>query len=206
MASEIDICNLALTHLGHTKTISAIVPPDGSREAAYCARFYPIARDATLEMREWGFATKRRTLGSLGTPPVEWDYRYAMPSGLIRPLRIFVDGADVPEEFVVESDDSGTVIYTNAENAVLHYTARIEDTTKFSPAFVVSLSWELAAELAGALTGDLKLAEFCRQQAQYTIGNAAAYDANTMRKHTRSEIARRYPIGRPRGNLLTDGS
>ena len=40
MASDVDICNMALSHLGARAQISAIVPPDGSVEAGYCARFH----------------------------------------------------------------------------------------------------------------------------------------------------------------------
>ena len=59
MASEVDICNLALSHLGDTATIASLDPPEGSAQAEHCARFYPIARDSLLEMHAWGFATSR---------------------------------------------------------------------------------------------------------------------------------------------------
>ena len=50
MASEVDICNLALGHLGDNATVASLNPPEGSVQAQHCARFYPIARDALLEM------------------------------------------------------------------------------------------------------------------------------------------------------------
>lgn len=92
MASEVDICNLALGHLGDSATVSSISPPEGSAQAEHCARFYPIARDLTLEAHEWGFATKRMNMALLGsgvssdlgatgiTPPPEWTFVYAMPT------------------------------------------------------------------------------------------------------------------------------
>ena len=58
MASEVDICNLALGHLGDNATVSSISPPEGSAQAEHCARFYPIARDALLEMHNWNFAMR----------------------------------------------------------------------------------------------------------------------------------------------------
>ena len=48
MPSEVDICNLALGHLGDSATVATIDPPEGSAQAEHCARFYPIARDARL--------------------------------------------------------------------------------------------------------------------------------------------------------------
>ena len=43
MATEVDICNLALAHLGDDATIATIKPPEGSAQAEKAARFYPIA-------------------------------------------------------------------------------------------------------------------------------------------------------------------
>jgi hypothetical protein len=49
MSSVIDICNLALSHIGQAADVSSIDPPENSIEAEYCARFYPMARDTLLE-------------------------------------------------------------------------------------------------------------------------------------------------------------
>ena len=65
MASEVDICNLALAHLGDSATVASINPPEGSAQAEMCQRFYPIARDSLLEMHNWGFATRRKALAQL---------------------------------------------------------------------------------------------------------------------------------------------
>jgi hypothetical protein len=67
VASEVDICNLALGHIGDSATVSSINPPEGSAQAEHCSRFYPIARDSLLEMHNWGFATKRTNLALLSS-------------------------------------------------------------------------------------------------------------------------------------------
>ena len=67
MASEVDICNVALGHLGDEAAISAIDPPDGSVQASHCARIYPMARDELIEMHNWRFAVKRKALALLAT-------------------------------------------------------------------------------------------------------------------------------------------
>ena len=51
MASAVDICNLALSHLGDTATVASLDPPEGSAQAEHCARFYPVARDALVRGR-----------------------------------------------------------------------------------------------------------------------------------------------------------
>lgn len=209
MASEVDICNLALGHLGDAATVSSINPPEGSAQAEHCARFYPVARDALLEMHSWGFATKRVNLASLGSAWPEWQYCYAVPNDALNLLAVlppestddysvgityhysqtgapFTPGGKYqPQPFNYEALADGTmVIYTNQENAMLRYTAYIEDTTVFSPLFVVTLSWLLASYLAGpVIKGEQGAAEAkrCMLMAQQMLGKASVSDANQRR-------------------------
>lgn len=89
MASEIDICNLALANLGDAATVASINPPEGSAQAEHCARFYPIARDSLLEMHDWAFAMKRVALPLLATnPTLQWSYAYGAPSDMINVISV----------------------------------------------------------------------------------------------------------------------
>ena len=74
MASTVDICNLALAHLGDTATVASIDPPEGSAQSEHCARFYPIARDSLLEMHAWNFSMRRINLAQLTNSWPEWQY------------------------------------------------------------------------------------------------------------------------------------
>ena len=62
MASDVDICNLALSFLGDDANVSSISPPEGSQQSEHCARFYPIARDGLLQMHNWNWASRRVAL------------------------------------------------------------------------------------------------------------------------------------------------
>ena len=192
-----------MAHLGDTATVASIDPPEGSAQAEHCARFYPIARDSLLEMHTWGFATKRAQLAQLGAGWPEWDYSYAQPSDALNIIAILppdasddysatgsnvptaAGGAYVPQAFSCEVDDNGDdVIYTDQEDAVLRYTGIVTDTTKFSPLFVVSLSWHLASMLAGPiLKGDAGAAESkrCAAMMQAYLAKATASDAGQRR-------------------------
>lgn len=200
MASEIDICNLALSHLGDEATVASIDPPEGSPQAGYCARFYSVARDALLEMHAWGFATKRVQLALLPNTWPMWGYAYAQPSGVLKLLAVLAPDAQddytltaeggygtktSPQPFSAELDASGrSVIYTNQPDAVLRYTAIMRDTTKFSPLFVMALSWHLASLLAGPmLKGDVGAAEAkrCAAMMQSYLSQAVASDASQRR-------------------------
>ncbi len=185
MATEVDICNLALAHLGDDATIATIKPPEGSAQAEKAARFYPIARDSLLEMHTWNFASKRGALALTTVTLDQWEYAYQAPADLMTPVAIIspsaqndyatrmsagdtpggitsnyaptiVAGQYSPQQFAVE----GAYIYTNQENAVLRYQAYVTDPTLFSPLFINTLSWHLASMLAGpVIKGDQGAAE-----------------------------------------------
>lgn len=173
MASDVDICNLALAQLGDAAAVQSINPPDQSAQAAHCSRFYPIARDALLEMHSWGFATLRVQLAQVPNPFPQWQYAYAAPSDAINYLEILdpnaLDdysvgvqmagtvpytpasgvGIYTPQPFQVESLADQEVILTNQASAMLRYTHSVSDTAEFSPLFVEGLATLLASHLAG---------------------------------------------------------
>jgi hypothetical protein len=216
MASAVDICNLALAHLGDVATVASIDPPEGSAQAEHCQRFYPIARDSLLEMHSWGFSTKRATLALLGSNWPEWRYAYACPNDMLNVLAVLdKEAADdysvpipqpysniatvnagqgfyTPQPFSVEALDTGAqVIYTNVENATLRYTARVTDTTRFSPLFVEALSWLLASKLAGPiLKGDAgaAMSQNCMRMFLSVYGRATASDSNQRRTNIQQSV------------------
>jgi hypothetical protein len=206
MASVVDICNLALSHLGDTATVASIDPPEGSAQAEHCARFYPIARDTLLELHPWGFATRRALLAPLSETMDQWDYVYAVPNLAIKILAVLPSeaaddyvlnatsysddagevsaayGAYSPQPFVVETLASGAkVILTNQEEALARFTVTVTDSAKFSPLFTMALSWLLASLLAGSLIkqeAGAAEAKRCLQFMQALLGQAAMSDAN----------------------------
>lgn len=189
MASAVDICNLALGHLGDNATVASIDPPEGSAQAEHCARFYPIARDSLLEMAYWNFSMRRAFLAPVTNNWPEWKYAYAVPADVLNIIAIHAQDAHddyatqfvptdtpfwthnyspvvaagryVPQPFTVEADQNGVpILYTNTENAIMRYTAYVTDTTQFSPLFTIALSWHLASMLAGpVIKGDAGAAE-----------------------------------------------
>lgn len=187
MASAVDICNLALGHLGDEATVSSIDPPEGSAQAEHCQRFYPIALDALLGDHNWTFAIKRKALAALGTPPASWSFSYAFPTDCITALAVISPtdtDATAGNDFEIETLDNGTrVIYTNVEEATLRYVRRITDLTKWSALAATALARLLAAYLAGPVikgTEGMKVAEAqLKWYRTIDLPRAAAHDANT---------------------------
>lgn len=161
MASDVDIGNLALAHLGEDAGVSSFEPPEGSPHAEALARFYPIARDTCLEAHNWKFARRTVLLDApLGETVDGFEYAYAVPADCLRVVRIYSEGSrddiDAPIVFETETDaDGAKILLTDTENPYLIYTRQIDDTSKFSPSFVTALSYLLAAMIAGPiLKGD----------------------------------------------------
>lgn len=164
MSSTVDICNLALARLGDEATVSSIDPPEGSAQAEHCERFYPIALGAMLEMHNWRFSTKRVPLALTASDTFEWGFAYALPSGMLRALKVLpanANAADDTEDYDQQIDASNAqIILTNCQEASLMCTVSVTDTTRFPPLFVDALSWLLASHLAGPiLKGDAGKAE-----------------------------------------------
>ena len=173
MASEVEICNIALGFIGDESVVTSINPPDGSVQAMHCARFYPLVRDMLLEMHAWRCNTRRSNIAKLNiTPPVGWAFAYQLPNNCIQPISVLLPGA-LPDlfstvntniltpaatdtlnsqDYVVETlDDGSFVLYTNTDSAQLIYKVAITDTGKFSPSMTLALGRYLASFLAGPI-------------------------------------------------------
>jgi hypothetical protein len=207
MASEVDICNLALGHLGDNATVASIRPPEGSAQAEHCARFYPIARDSLLEMHFWNFSMRRINLAPLEATWPEWKYGYALPNDVLNVIAVMPPDANddyasrfvpsdtpqfahnyspviaagryTPQPYTIEVlADGQHILYTNQENAMLRYTAYVSDTTVFSPLFTMALSWHLASMLAGPIIkGDQGAAE-AKRCTQMAMGYISQAEAS----------------------------
>lgn len=201
MASVVDICNLALAHVGDEAQVAAITPPDGTIQSAHCARFYPMVRSALLEMHPWTFAVKRATLAEVDNElPDDWGYAYSLPSTCLRPLSALLPG--MPERFfggedtdagsypyIIEAAEDGSkVLYANVETATLRYIDLITDTTKYTPTFVLCFARLMASYLAGPIlkgeTGTkVALAQLKLFEVEYA--KATTRDANSGKRNIR---------------------
>ena len=193
MASAVDICNEALSHLGDGATVSSIDPPEGSAQAEHCARFYPSSLASLLEMHPWNFTSRRVSLAQLANPTTTWAYAYAMPTSAVNLLSVLapdavsdysaVGGGYAPQQFALEANDAGDeIILTNQANAVARYTVFVADPAKFPPMFVEALGWFLASKLAGpVLMGDAgrKAAISCLQTAMMWYDKAVGSDTSS---------------------------
>ncbi len=155
MTAVINIWNMALANIGQTavNNVSEI-----SRPANVCRTFYNDSRDFVLQDFDWGFAERRAELALVDYAPVGYEYAYATPSDWLKSRRIWKETEDAdPVQFIENSNDdlNGVLIFTDKVEPKLIYTTRIELPNMFSAAFVVALSWKLAADIAFTLTKNM---------------------------------------------------
>jgi len=180
MASRVDIWNLALSHIGHRAVVAD--PDEATAEANHCRRFYPFALRVTLERFAWSFATRRVALAQVTNPVDHWLYAYAMPTGVAKARAILLpestDDSKTQDYTVESAEDGSVIILTNVEDAVLKYTALVEDTNRFTPLFSLVLSYDLGSMLCGPIPKDPKLKKAMLDAATAYLGLAEAADAN----------------------------
>lgn len=186
MASETDICNLAISRLGEQAHMIDL--SENSTYAAVAKETYPIVLNALLERHAWNFATTRARGQLVDETPIGWKYMYQVPSKCLRMVAVYAEasGETIEQEpWVVEMHGDYRVVLTNIENAVIKYIAYVTNIDLFSPGFVEALTWHLAAALAGpivkgetGMTVNLKLL----QNAQYF--EAAAIQADSRQRRT----------------------
>lgn len=91
MASDVDICNLALSHI-RSAAITILAGTDARSVA--CTRHYAVTRDAVLRDHAWGFAKKRKILILVDEEFSGWGYTYLHPADCIAAHEIYNrDGA-----------------------------------------------------------------------------------------------------------------
>lgn len=179
MAAVIDICNMALGHLGRsTQPIQSLT--EKSIEARSCNLWYAQSVQELLVLQDWTFARRRQTLAlSPDAVPCEWVYRYKLPSDTLKFLRIWNPLTNIPAtapstvfggfsylnaywgdltnaipyELEQDLEAASTTLLTNQPAAVGVYTQNLINSSQFTPLFVNALAHYLAAKLAYPLTG-----------------------------------------------------
>lgn len=186
--SDVEICNIALTRIGHSQ-ISSL--DEGTKAADLCRLHYPRTRDAILRDHPWNFAIRRVTLAlESATPNHEFDYYHTLPADCLKVLRTSWEpegttgaavygfpgihgyaGTDVPYRI------EGRRLACNETVAKIEYIARIDDTSQFDSLFTDALAQRLAAEVCMALTENQSAAKTMWDIYAAKVADARSTDA-----------------------------
>lgn len=180
MASEVEICNMALSSV-RGKSINSL--GESSTEAQQCNLWYSKCRDQVLTEIDWGFNTIVVALAQLTAVSVfNWGRVWAYPTDCLRinhvmrnipsittstaspgdsaiALRlsndiVIGDPSVTPRvQYRVMYDDGVKVIVTNEDTIRISYRSRITDANLFGVNVELAISQLLASKIAIAVAG-----------------------------------------------------
>lgn len=181
MATDIDICNSALSKLGVDHIVSL---EDDSRQAKLCKEQYPKLKKSFLRAHPWNFAIERATLAASATAPVHgFDYQYRLPISCLRVLSV--------NENIYPWVKEGDYILSDSDECDIVYLADVAE-GKFDAISAEVLSIWLAADLAADLNPNEK--QTLLQQKEIEMRAARSFDAQESfvgRVQTRTFISSR---------------
>jgi hypothetical protein len=152
ITGEVGICNLSLGYL-KIEPITSIETPT-SNEEKICAKYYDIARQATLESSDWSFATKRTSIAAdAETPAWGWDYQSGtLPIDFLKLIGLY----DSYGHLYINTNNT---FYSFEDNKIMsnitgpYYIKYIRDVTsvsEFDHLFIVNFSYILAIIMSEA--------------------------------------------------------
>lgn len=173
----------------------AINAPEKSTQAELCSRLYPTAVSALLDMHDWSFATNRKVIPELSDEEgFGWRKVFKLPSDALRIISVkdygvaltdrrfvrwigsFPDHDPVQADFEVKD----AKLYADVNSAAVEYISSNVDVSRFTPTFVVALSYFLAHQLVGARVKGKEgqtLAQSLYKQFQIALSVAKTKDA-----------------------------
>lgn len=155
ITSKVQICNMALSHMGNYGSVNDIETPKDSKESTF-ALWYDVTRQAALRLAIPNFAMARRVVSKKATSPAfGYAYAYEYPSDCLKVLG-FGDADANPDSYSVERGSDGfTEIQIDEDypdGLELRYIADVEDVSSMTSDFKILLSYMLASNTALPIT------------------------------------------------------
>lgn len=188
MASQLNVINLGLSHIAQVPiTAAQLAALTGNVQVEVALRVWEPARQEALRAANWGFAKVQEALVVLASTtfdPVVYDYAYTYPANClaIRKVNNEVNIDDTISglfERMYDSENIAVRIVTDIEDAYIEYTYDHDTPTLWDSAFVMAMSFYLAALMAVPLNGDGKQAEAQAKLAFNAASEAKRHDAGS---------------------------
>lgn len=181
MASEVDICNIALNNLGASNITSL---SEDSKAGRLCNQRYEFARDTVFRAHPWNCLIQRIELAQeTDTPAFGFSYQYTLPAdpfclrvltmwtGLTNSYEAAYDNGDVM--FKIE----GRRLLTNESTVKIIYIARVTDPNEYDSLLIETIAARMSAELCYAITGSASLVGPTAQAYETKLKEARFVDA-----------------------------
>lgn len=199
MASEVQICNIALSQI-RASTINSL--NEQSVQARQCALMYPLLRDQMLQDSPWQFASAVKPLAKLDSTFFNWAYVYQYPADCLRVNRIIPNIEEINNanaglnyyrheahrpnyndftEYKIYNQNGNKIICSNLDELRIDYRVKVTDTNMFSRNFTLALAHLLGSEIAVAISGaeiGVPLSQSCLAKYQYYLNAGIANELN----------------------------
>lgn len=147
MASQIQICNLALVHCGEA-TITSL--NEDGKAARVLKRVYDMVLDQALTDYRWYFAVARAELAADPTAPeFGFAHRFQVPSDLVQLIGLF-DSQEASRNYTSAKaafKREGQYILADDAPLKIYYVKRVTDPGQYPPEFVKYLGYLLATTI-----------------------------------------------------------
>lgn len=147
MASNVEICNMALQKLG-AKRITSL--SEDSVNGRACNLAFEPTKLAELERHAWSFATTRAELAADSAEPAFGRARsFTLPADFVRLLDDYVEDNTLAKDWEIE----GKKIYTDDSDPIyIRYVYNVTDPNEMSPLFREALACKMAYQMCEELT------------------------------------------------------
>lgn len=179
MNTKTEVCGLAQSRLGNISLISDIDDPQTPAEKAY-AKWYDVCRRDLLKTLMPNFALSRAICAQLDyTPAFGWTYAYEYPTNCLKALGI----GEVQAKENNYAVEDGRILSDEdyADGLELRFIKDVEDVPKFSPEFVMLLSWELAYNVCIEITKDYDKLSYIEKVKPSKLSAASSVNAQENR-------------------------
>lgn len=191
--SEAQVVNLALLRVGERQTIDNL--NENTTPAKVAKQCWALVRDEVLTAAPWSFAAKERTLALTTETRNGWGYCYALPTDcapdspkyLWNGNRAPQRGDLIPFDVCLNDAGGGHLLCTDREEAVLCYTALIENPSLWGKQFVNALAWRLAVEFALSIPVQPGKGQLASGAYAAAVQQAWAADANGRQEDEEAE-------------------
>lgn len=191
--SPVDVCNLALSHIGDRR-ITRLDEEAQMNDplASYCALFYEQAKNEVLAAHRWTFAKRATPLARRinEIPFGNFQYVHALPVDCLRVLDLIL--GEIPSATIEDPTPTavygstkvdgfaiiGRDVWSNELYLGLYYISKSEDPTTWTPHFTAAVSRLLAHYLCGAIADNSRMGNnFLEIYERVALPNAQFYDA-----------------------------
>lgn len=178
---QVTLYNQAISAAGGKAVIAD--PAEKSREANLCRLWFESVRDNVQQAGPWPSTKAHKRLALLSSraegdwvdtdPAPGYQYAYASPSDMLRPRHLYSG-----QRFERTAYAGGSAIMTNEPKALLVYTRRVTDVSKWDEELFRAVMFSLAEHITMQLNGKVNLQNRLNQKANEVVLLALTSVAN----------------------------